>query len=320
MNKDTESLFKSAKTLSLTATEKSRILREILDISPTGEPVQNVRKEDTSRLYEIGRVSPFAHYYSRFKLTRVRAVASMAAVLVLLGITGVNAQGALPGDFLYPMKINVNEKLAYIGAHTLEAQALLEATFATRRLEEAHELLYENKLTVRASEQLAVGFSAYSEKFAQHIDDLVESGETQEAEAMNIKFASSLTAHREVLGVLVASSSVSGRLLRSIEMNVKASAATSVKDPSVPQSIPTPLLPEQNTGGFKLRFPDETTDNHTIRATGTLEAIETPSSTLNGDTPNIQVTSSNTLKVNAGSTTQSLPQSAQGKLDLLLDF
>ena len=70
-----------------------------------------------------------------------RALPASLALVLLVGVgTAFAAEGALPGDFLYPIKISVNEKVLTAVALLPKAKASAETRILERRLEEAAEL------------------------------------------------------------------------------------------------------------------------------------------------------------------------------------
>lgn len=214
MKKDLEEIFNNAKKVSLTESERSLILNRIID----PETIDTVRNISSPRLYSLGGVATLTHYYSRFGIVRFRTMLSICAIMIaLLGTTGAYAQMSLPGDLLYPIKIHISEKLEYVIAITPKAQAVLEATFATRRLEEAAALLYANKLTARQSTELAGEFSTYTEKLVGHLSELRSHGDGEDANRINSSFTASLQTHQEILNVFAASSSLHGGYMHNTE-------------------------------------------------------------------------------------------------------
>src|SRR5436309_3366576 len=78
-------------------------------------------------------------------------VFAIITILALMGGgTSLAAQNALPGDFLYPVKVNVNENIVAGLAFTAEAKAKVETDLAERRLEEAAELAEKSHMSAEA--------------------------------------------------------------------------------------------------------------------------------------------------------------------------
>jgi hypothetical protein len=133
----------------------------------------------------------FSSYWSR----------SFAAVMlfVLVGAgTASAAQGALPGDLLYPVKISINESVEVALASGPGKKAEVQARLAERRVEEAETLASEGRL----DEQKAQLIAEKIEKHTAEATALAEADEGDDAAAsVKIKetLAASLTAHGEVL-------------------------------------------------------------------------------------------------------------------------
>ena len=80
------------------------------------------------------------------------------------GGTSLAAQNAVPGEILYPIKIDVNEKI--ISALTVgdEAKATLQAKLAKERLEEAEDLAADGKLDAELALALATDLKTHSDR------------------------------------------------------------------------------------------------------------------------------------------------------------
>lgn len=255
MKTDLEQLFNNAKQISLTAEEKNSILNNVIG-KIEEEPV---RKVTPWRLYKLGGVATLIGSCSPISLMRYRTTLTAFAFMVaLLGTTGAYAQISLPGEWLYPIKIHVNEKLEYLSAMTPKAQALLEATFATRRLEEATTLLSTNKLTKSNSTELAAEFSVYTEKLTEHLGELRKNGNGEDANKIDSSFEASIQNHQEILSVLQASSSANENLLHKSDVNDtkkkspsnegKEKPSVKIEDEDLAPFVTTPSVTNQDNG------------------------------------------------------------------------
>lgn len=126
------------------------------------------------------RHSPFTHLLQAFDaipLTilsyfRVRHVsgALIIAIFVTTSMVGVSsaATHALPGDILYPVKVNINEEVQGVLITSSEARVAWEQERAERRLEEAGQLAAAGKLDAETQAQVSHLFSTQATKvFAQ---------------------------------------------------------------------------------------------------------------------------------------------------------
>ena len=120
MNSRFEKYIENAKEVKLTSAEKTTMLnslREFVDAHPIEEVVP----------------SPFL-----FSFVRYRSLVGVLAAVFLIVFGTTSAAGySLPGDILYPVKINVNEKVKGYIASARGAKAEFETGLAFERLKEA---------------------------------------------------------------------------------------------------------------------------------------------------------------------------------------
>ena len=94
-------------------------------------------------------------------------------MIALGGGASFAAESAVPGDMLYPVKVQVNEQVRAALAVSAEADAEWEATLAERRLDEAHKLEAKGELDASVAAELGAAFSGHSEtafKAAQELE------------------------------------------------------------------------------------------------------------------------------------------------------
>lgn len=96
--------------------------------------------------------------------------AAPALVVLLCASTAYAAEGALPGDPLYAVKIHVNETLGGALAVGDPAKAAWNASVANERVVEAQRLAVENRLTASASAQLQSDFETHASAAAKYAD------------------------------------------------------------------------------------------------------------------------------------------------------
>ena len=151
----------------------------------------------------VGAAQPSSYFTYSFQFLHARVlVPAMAVVLVFGGAsTTAAAQGALPGDLLYPVKISINEAIKVALATTPIVKAEVSAELAVRRVEEAEVLAARGELTVAVGEELAAHFEAYAED-ANNLANEVEAQDPDEAMSLRAKLGSSLQAHGAILATL----------------------------------------------------------------------------------------------------------------------
>ncbi len=112
-----------------------------------------------------------------FWLTGPIASAALVVLLVFLGAGAtIAAQGSLPNEPLYPIKL-ASEEVREILAVTQEQKAETQLAFAKRRLEEAAALLAQPGVETDVIKESLLRFSAQVEDAKNLIGELDESGE-----------------------------------------------------------------------------------------------------------------------------------------------
>ena len=86
-------------------------------------------------------------------------------ILLILGTAGVGgvslaAEGALPGDLLYPVKVGVNEEVRAAVSFSAEAKTEWDARRLERRLEEAEKLAHKKEFNAEARARVEENLSA----------------------------------------------------------------------------------------------------------------------------------------------------------------
>lgn len=146
----------------------------------------------------VREYQPRTRGYFRTLLFQKRVFAS-ALVLTLTGASvSYAAEGALPGDLLYTIKVTVNEEVRGTMAISPDAKAAWEARRAERRLEEAEKLVSEGKFGAETRATIEEGFAAHAERLENHISN----SETDRGAEINSEFETSLRAHERILSTL----------------------------------------------------------------------------------------------------------------------
>lgn len=133
----------------------------------------------------------FGAFFSR------RATYATAAALVLVVATGTQAtfaaEGAVPGDILYPVKVSVAEPVALALTTSGEAKAKLATRFASRRVKEASTLSAQGKLDEKTATELAVRFDTHVDLIAKETATIEAKGDVTEALAVRTDLEQDLT-------------------------------------------------------------------------------------------------------------------------------
>ena len=188
MNKFFSQLKKEAQAIRLSTREREVMLLALEKVMRPHAPLKS-----SIRIFP----SPYIFFAPRL-------ISSLAFVLILAvvgGSTAYAAEGAVPGDLLYPIKLNVNETVASAFAVSPEAKATVHARLAERRMQEAESLAARGTLTAEIKEELEANLEGH----AQIIQDsvaLVEEGDPVVAADISTRFESALSAHSAVIARL----------------------------------------------------------------------------------------------------------------------
>lgn len=177
----------------------------------------------------------------------------LAAVLILLtagGGAAYAAEGALPGDALYPIKTQVTERVLAGLAVTARGHAAIEASLAKRRLAEAETLAAGQGLASLDAKQrvaLAENFRTHAENAKQGIAAVEQEGDADTAAELASDFEAGLRAHEQILLRLPApagkpeeSDILIGNFLTHIAAARRDAAAVRLRAETIPARAATP--------------------------------------------------------------------------------
>ena len=119
--------------------------------------------------------------------------------LLIGGGTSYAAEGALPGDALYAVKVNVNEEVRGWLAASDQDKASWEAKRADRRLTEAEELAADGRLDSEVQARVAFNFDTHAERVQERIETFEANEDFKAAVDISAKFETSLRAHENIL-------------------------------------------------------------------------------------------------------------------------
>ncbi len=178
MNHDIEKILATFKNITLSQKERSN-MRARLTLHMHASPVTF---GDSSRhlLWQTSMpmVSPFMNLVRGINKKHMAPLA-IGLILMLSAGGGVAfaAEGAVPGDTLYPIKVHVDEKVAGAFAISENAKANFETQLASERLEEVATLAERGKLDAHTRVDLETRFNAHVRNAEKHIEKLNATGE-----------------------------------------------------------------------------------------------------------------------------------------------
>ncbi|MDP2704869.1 MAG: DUF5667 domain-containing protein [Patescibacteria group bacterium] len=188
MNNFEKQLHTIGQTIRMTSQEKGH-MKAVLEHSIRTAPV---KKENLLR--------PENRWPNSFFFLLLRNPMPIALILALVVGGGVSfaAEGSLPGDLLYPVKVSVNEEIKQTLTFSSEAKAQWESERAERRLVEAASLSAEGKLSAANEQKIAEQFEKHAQKVAERVKEF-EERDPERASEVTSRFETSLEAHEEIL-------------------------------------------------------------------------------------------------------------------------
>ncbi|MFA7309986.1 MAG: DUF5667 domain-containing protein [Candidatus Paceibacterota bacterium] len=218
MNDPLITIFNNIKTNALSDNERT-VMRNELQAFMLEHPARapfSVRVRDA--------LSSYGSYFDTSSAT-LRLTPAVLALVFVVGIgTSYAAEGAMPGDILYPIKINVNETVRGSLAISQSAKADWNTRVMTRRLEEAETLAAEDRLTPVARAVIQTQLIESADRFDRSVNALAraEDGGTAAATAQS-NLEATLDGHERVLTALAAVAT-SSESIRPILVAVRAQA------------------------------------------------------------------------------------------------
>ena len=149
-------------------------------------------------------------------ILRPMAITLIIALLVGGGVSYA-AEGSLPGDAFYPVKVEVNERVRAWAAVSGEAKTEWQTRLVERRLEEAETLAAKNRLTTDTRSRIEANFERHAERVAKRITELEAKSEDAAAADISSKFETSLRTHTAILERLNASADTETSVQAEIE-------------------------------------------------------------------------------------------------------
>ncbi len=118
--------------------------------------------------------------------------------LVFGGGTSIVANGSLPGDALYNVKTNVNEKVGGLFTFSTEAKANFDAELVGKRLEELEQLTVSGHLNAENRAKAEAVLEKNLSSFKANADTLEKNKENSKAVSVKSNLEATLKAHQRL--------------------------------------------------------------------------------------------------------------------------
>lgn len=152
-----------------------------------------------------GRVkSPFWGLYAFMMQARQKALYALALAVVFLlaggGTVVLAAEGSVPGDVLYSVKVNVTEPALDRLYTAREDKARWEGEKTARRLREVETLALEGRLDEEAIKAIEEKIQEHNETFRASASGISTTTEPEKRESVEVEYEAKLKAHAKILG------------------------------------------------------------------------------------------------------------------------
>ncbi len=192
------SLFEQHKETKMTPEEKKFAWEAISAQTFFLDTDISVKKPILSSFY-FKELLPVINRQTIFLKRKKYALGIIASTLIISGGVSAFAQVSLPGDFLYRVKTDVNEKIQVAFSLTPQSKANTEAVLATRRLEEVEGLALRGKLDSGLELKTNNAFNAHVRELDSHIAELESRSEFGEIAKVGVSFQTKIAVHAAVL-------------------------------------------------------------------------------------------------------------------------
>lgn len=118
------------------------------------------------------------------------------------GGTSLVAQSSLPGDALYPIKTEFNEKIGGAVRFTAASKAEWDSRLAETRLDEVAQLVAQNRLNDETEEKIQLAFKAHTDSAEKRLIEINNSGKSAVAIAIAGEFEAGLKTRKEIFTTL----------------------------------------------------------------------------------------------------------------------
>ncbi len=224
MNKKMKKFIQVLKSIKLSEKEKD-VLRHKIEEFISFNPIR----------HEL-HIPKKSFYFSIFTFRALgKAVALVLIAIIVVGGSGVSyaSTDSLPGDKLYNVKINVNEKIEEKLAFSTEAKVVVQTQKVERRLTEAQKLVEKEDFSPEKKEIVKANLEKNVHEVTESIENLKNEGKIEAALDTTSKITPVLEAHRKVLTEqkIEAESKTEVANDANVAMFAKMSVATESTDP-----------------------------------------------------------------------------------------
>ncbi len=168
-------------------------IRKNLSLFMSEKPLSNPRSDQRRNI----RTFFISSFFSRFNLKQLQFASIIAVVCICLGGGMVlAAEKTIPGDFLYIVKTDVNERVSKILSLSTESKARWEANQIKRRLEEVKQLTTTGQAPQHIAFEAAHAIQEHTIDADKYIEELKLNGKVVEGNAIATLIQNTFTAYQ----------------------------------------------------------------------------------------------------------------------------
>ena len=193
MKRFSEQLKKKSETIRLRTSEKAELQSRIvafMEYHPLPSAVKATLVPKTKSLIESYKVVVVPRWY-------IQTFAGAFALFLIVGVPAL-AENAIPGDILYPVKVNVTEELRSTLSTNSYEKVVWETTRLQRRVSEARLLAQRGELTPEVEAEVLAAVQVHSDEAKRQIETLRET-DSDGAALAQMTFATALDVQSSVL-------------------------------------------------------------------------------------------------------------------------
>ena len=189
---------KQAESIRMRASERRELKERLVSYMEYHPLPSEMRASEgvSKKLQSTVTSEPFFAF--NFNTTYFRNFSGVFVLIMILAVP-VIAEKSLPGDVLYPVKVQFTEEVRASLSFTPFAKVEWETERLERRISEARLLASEGKLTEEIQKQFAEAIKSHADS-AQRGLALLKESDSDKAAIAQIAFASALEVQSEVLG------------------------------------------------------------------------------------------------------------------------
>ena len=243
---------------------------------------QPIRKKQRVQEKEMATSSHLFLPFFRMHHVSGALIIALIATTGMYGVSSASTQ-ALPGDLLYPVKVDVREKIQGALLSTDEERAAWERERAERRLTEASQLAVLGRLNVDTKNEIRRRFAEHTEAVVTHVRSIEKTDPVLAAEAAD-EFETALDMHeavlarvvveqgttvandaRDLVGDVRGASIEAAKVREDADQKINELVSSNTQESGASSTVP---VPEPNTG---TEWPSSTTDVETVATTTSVD-------------------------------------------------